>query len=91
MTLTLFSLQSGAEKVALQVGQILSCHLLGSFGMIELYHGMSFSASLASEMIGADQAGWDEVVGIEMGAENCEIGEARLAHWLKEPDQGQLC
>lgn len=47
-------------------------------------------AGVASEMIGAHQAGWDEVTGIELGAENCEIGEARLAHWLKEPRQQEL-
>ena len=47
-------------------------------------------AGVASEMIGAYQAGWDEVVGIELGAENCEIGEARLSHWLKEPVQREL-
>jgi hypothetical protein len=29
-------------------------------------------------MIGAIQAGWDEVVGIEMDADYCKIAEARL-------------
>ena len=27
---------------------------------------------------------------LRLGAENCEIGEARLAHWLKEPVQREL-
>jgi hypothetical protein len=33
-----------------------------------------------SEMIGAQQAGWDEIVGIEQDAGYCEIAEARVAH-----------
>jgi DNA modification methylase len=35
-------------------------------------------AGSGSEMIGAIQAGWDEVVGIEKDAHYCEIAEARL-------------
>ena len=30
-------------------------------------------------------AGWEEIVGVEMEQEYCEIGEARLRHWLKQP------
>jgi hypothetical protein len=37
-------------------------------------------SGVASEMIGAIQAGWDEVVGIEMDAEYCKIAEARLKY-----------
>lgn len=37
-------------------------------------------AGVASEMIGAMHAGWDEVVGIEMDADYCKIAEARLNH-----------
>ncbi|MEO1103240.1 MAG: hypothetical protein AAFW98_05855, partial [Pseudomonadota bacterium] len=42
-----------------------------------------FSGS-GSEMIGALLAGWDEVVGIEMSQEYCEIARARIAHWTSE-------
>ena len=36
-------------------------------------------AGSGSEMIGALQAGWDEVVGVEQGNHYCEIAEKRLA------------
>lgn len=39
-------------------------------------------AGVGSEMIGALQAGWDYVLGIEMGEEYCEIGRARLKWWI---------
>lgn len=42
-----------------------------------------FSGS-GSEMIGAIKAGWDEVVGVEMNKEYCQIAESRLKHWLTE-------
>jgi DNA modification methylase len=42
-----------------------------------------FSGS-GSEMIGAMLAGWDEVVGVEMNPEYCEIAKARLEHWKSE-------
>jgi hypothetical protein len=42
-----------------------------------------FSGS-GSEMIGALLAGWDEVVGIEMSQEYCEIARARIARWTSE-------
>jgi DNA modification methylase len=39
-----------------------------------------FSGS-GSEMIGAEQAGWDEVVGIEQNHHYCEIAKLRLEYW----------
>lgn len=42
-------------------------------------------AGVASEMIGAALAGWEDVVGIEREAEYAKIGRARLAHWLRQP------
>lgn len=41
-----------------------------------------FSGS-GSEMIGALQAGWNEVVGVELTEEYIPIAEARIAHWTK--------
>ncbi len=38
-------------------------------------------AGSGSEMIGALQAGWDEVVGVEQNAEYCRIAEARVKYW----------
>lgn len=40
-------------------------------------------AGVASEMIGAWRAGWEEIVGIELEEEYCEIGRARLKHWRR--------
>ena len=37
---------------------------------------------MSYEVVCADVLDW--------AAENCEIGEARLAHWLKEPLQMEL-
>ena len=42
-------------------------------------------AGSGSEMVGCGLAGWDEIVGVEMMQEYCDIAEARLAHW--EPVQ----
>ncbi|HZU33922.1 MAG TPA: hypothetical protein VFB79_22605 [Candidatus Angelobacter sp.] len=39
-----------------------------------------FSGS-GSEMIGAMQAGWEDVTGIEKEAEYVKIAEARIKHW----------
>jgi len=39
-------------------------------------------AGAGSEVIGAIQAGWDEVVGVEQSKEYCEIAEARVRHWV---------
>jgi len=38
-------------------------------------------AGSGSEMIGAYQAGWEEVVGIELDAEYWRIARCRIAHW----------
>ena len=47
-------------------------------------------AGSGSEMIGAHLAGWEEIVGIEMERDYCEIAEARLAHWCHQPKQLEL-
>ncbi len=46
-------------------------------------------AGVGSEMIGAMLAGWEEVVGIEMEEEYCEIGAHRLRFWQEMLDAGQ--
>ena len=38
-------------------------------------------AGVASEMIGAWQAGWEQIVGVEMDEEYVRIGKARLKYW----------
>lgn len=38
-------------------------------------------AGVASEMIGAKLAGWEEVVGVELEEEHIKIAQARLAYW----------
>lgn len=38
-------------------------------------------AGVASEMIGARLAGWEEVVGVELEEEHIKIAQARLAYW----------
>jgi hypothetical protein len=43
-------------------------------------------AGAASEMIGAALAGFEEIVGVEMDADYCQIGEARLAHWTRQAE-----
>ena len=40
-------------------------------------------SGVGSEMIGALQAGWDDVTGIEQSAEYAEIAEKRIAAWIK--------
>jgi len=37
-----------------------------------------------SEMIGAMQAGWDEIVGIEQDSHYCEIAKGRIEYWRKD-------
>jgi len=39
---------------------------------------------VASEMIGAMLAGWEEIVGIEQDAEHCAIGKKRLQWWRSQ-------
>ena len=41
-------------------------------------------AGVGSEAIGAMQAGWEDVLGIEMDAEYVEIGRARIRYWCGE-------
>ena len=48
-----------------------------------------FSGS-GSEMIGALQAGWEYVEGVELTEEYIPIAEARIKHWVKEPQQQEL-
>jgi len=53
-----------------------------------------------SEMIGAMQAGWEEVVGIEQDSEYCEIARRRIEYWdsqkaktpaqVKQPQEQEL-
>jgi site-specific DNA-methyltransferase (adenine-specific) len=38
-----------------------------------------------SEMIGAEQAGWDEIVGVEQNAHFCEIANLRIKYWRRAP------
>jgi site-specific DNA-methyltransferase (adenine-specific) len=47
-------------------------------------------AGVMSEGIGASQAGWDEIVGVEREAEYVEIGRARYEHWCKSATPTQL-
>jgi hypothetical protein len=35
-------------------------------------------------MIGAEQAGWEEIVGVEQNAGYCRIARARLKHWSRK-------
>ena len=48
-----------------------------------------FSGS-GSEMIGALQAGWEYVEGVELTEEYIPIAEARIKYWIKEPKQEKL-
>lgn len=48
-----------------------------------------FSGS-GSEIIGAGLVGWDSITGIDSDTEACAITEARIAHWLKQPQQLEL-
>ena len=48
-----------------------------------------FSGS-GSEMIGALQAGWEYVEGVELTEEYIPIAEARIKHWGSKPVQGAL-
>lgn len=44
-------------------------------------------AGVASEMIGASLAGWDEVVGVELNQTYCDIGRKRIARWESEKNK----
>jgi DNA modification methylase len=37
-----------------------------------------------SEMVAAEQVGWDEIVGVEQNQHYCEIAEARLRYWREK-------
>lgn len=54
-------------------------------------HLLAFSGS-GSEMIGALQAGWEYVEGVELTEEYIPIAEARIKYWLelKEAEQEQV-
>lgn len=45
---------------------------------------------VASEMIGAGLAGWEEIIGVDSDAENKPIAQARLKYWLNKPVQGRM-
>ncbi len=47
-------------------------------------------AGSGSEMIGAVLAGWEEVIGVEMEREYCEIANARLEHWSSKQSNLEL-
>ncbi len=47
-------------------------------------------AGTGSEMIGAFQAGWECVVGVEMEREYVDIGNARIKYWLEQGVQLEL-
>ena len=47
-------------------------------------------AGTGSEMIGAFQAGWECVIGIELEKEYVDIGRARLKYWLEQGVQLEL-
>jgi DNA modification methylase len=42
-------------------------------------------AGSGSEMIGGEQAGWDEIVGVEQNPHFCEIAGRRLRYWRMMP------
>lgn len=48
-----------------------------------------FSGS-GSEMIGALQAGWEYVEGVELTEEYIPIAEARIKHWVSKPQQESM-
>jgi len=41
-------------------------------------------AGSGSEMIGAHLAGWEEIIGIELEKEYCNIAQARLKFWTAQ-------
>lgn len=47
-------------------------------------------AGVASECIGAHQAMWEEIVGIEREKEYCEIAKARVDYWTSKPIQKEM-
>ena len=52
---------------------------------------VSLFAGVSSEVIGSMLAGWEEIVGIEMSEEYCEIGRKRIEYWRrKSPDDKKV-
>jgi DNA modification methylase len=47
-------------------------------------------SGVASEMIGAMQAGWDEIVGVELTEEYIPIAKARIEYWRNRGWQTEL-
>lgn len=47
-------------------------------------------SGVSSECIGAHQALWEEIVGIEMEEKYCEIGRARAEYWMKKGVQLEM-
>jgi site-specific DNA-methyltransferase (adenine-specific) len=41
-------------------------------------------AGVASEMIGAWQGGWEEIVGVELKEEYAEVGRLRIDYWVNK-------
>ncbi len=44
-------------------------------------------AGSGSEMIGAALAGWEDIIGIEMEKEYCDIADARIKYWTNKDKQ----
>lgn len=47
-------------------------------------------SGVASEMIGAMLAGWEEIVGVELTEEYIPIAEARFSYWKKKHDEDRM-
>lgn len=47
-------------------------------------------AGVGSEMIGAHQAGWDIIEGVELEDDSADIGRKRLDYWVSKPVQTEL-
>jgi DNA modification methylase len=47
-------------------------------------------AGVASECIGAHQALWEEIVGIEMDEQYCQIAKMRAEYWQKKGIQLEM-
>ncbi len=47
-------------------------------------------AGVGSEMIGAHQAGWEIIEGVELEDDSADIGRKRLDYWVSKPIQTEL-
>jgi DNA modification methylase len=45
-------------------------------------------SGVASEIIGLNNAGYEEIIGCELSEDYCKIAEARIKHWCKEEPTG---